>query len=121
MWTEIYEDYKVKDTLNPDIIAILEEFKSMPFSSKVIYFKEGPEEYIGIGRGNSAVRYVYNENIDGQVLNGLSTELPESEKIRIGLRLHNLIYPYLNEEGRKESVILIRSQCEKFLEKQKDR
>jgi len=121
MWPEIYEKYKIKDVENPLIKEIISDFERQPFSSTIIYFEEGPEEYIGIGGEGSLVRYVYNKNIRPYVLDGLSTELSDSEKVRITSRINAILFNYFNEDSRHEAIILLNIQCDEYLEKNKEK
>lgn len=118
IWKDVISNYSPNDTNNVHVQDIMKDFKSQPFRTMVIYFNDEPKEYIAISENGRFVRYVYNEKIKKQVLNGLSPLLSESEKIRIGLRVHSLLFNQLNEEGRKESVIILKKSFEEFLKKE---
>ncbi|ALM48415.1 hypothetical protein AMR72_05585 [Flavobacterium psychrophilum] len=119
-WTKIYNTHRIENSENAEIREIIAEFKRQPFSNTVLYFKDYPEEYIGIGDGGSSIRYVYNKKISSQVLNGLSPELSESEKLRIALRVNSILFNYVGEESRKESAIILKYQCEDLIENYKE-
>ncbi len=114
-WIQILNEHKVENVENKDVINILKEFRNQPFPTDVIYFKDYPEEYIGISENYQFVRYVYNKKLSNEVLDGFSEKLKNSEKIRIGLRINALLMSRLSEEGRKESIILIRKECDNYL------
>lgn len=114
-WATIYNDYKIENDNKEEVQEVIKDFKSQPFSTDIIYFKSDPEEYIGISKEGRFIRYMYNKNISNQVLDGLSPQLKDSEKIRIGLRVNAILFNYLNEEGRKEAIINIKNQCSEFL------
>lgn len=116
-WATIYNEHKIENGDKTEVKEIIEDFKRQPFSTDLIYFKSNPEEYVGISEGGTFVRYVYNKNISNQVLNGLSPQLKDSEKIRIGLRVNALLFNYLDEDGRKEAIIDIEKACSEFLKK----
>lgn len=116
-WPLIFEEHKVVNVKDSNVQEILKDFKNQIHSSDIIYFKEYPEEYIGISENRMFIRYVYNKNISNQVLDGLSPQLSDSEKIRIGLRVITLQMNNLNEEGKKASIKIINEECERYLEK----
>lgn len=119
-WSEIYSKYKIRDTSDVKSREIILKFKKQPFPSKIIYFENNPEEYIGIGNEGSVIRYLYNENLSSEVLDGFSSELSESEKIRITLRLNSILFNSIDEYGRREAIILLKKQCEDYLENNKE-
>ena len=116
-WEKIFKEYSIENTDSDSVKDILLEFRNQPFKTDIIHFKEYPEEYIGISENKMQVRYVYNKKIADQVLDGLSPQLSDSEKIRISIRINLLHINYLNDEGRRESIILMRKECNDFLEK----
>lgn len=116
-WPIIFKEYSVQKSEDQNVNEILKKFKNQIHETDVIYFNEYPQEYIGISENHMFVRYVYNRKISDEVLNGLSTELSESEKLRIGLRIIGLQMNNLGEEGRKEAAIIIKTECQKIIEK----
>lgn len=114
-WDTIYLNHKIMDTSDISTKIIINDFKQQPFINKVIYFDEFPEEYYGIDENNSSVRYIYNKNISNKVLDGLSPELKDSEKIRIALRMNALLFNYMDEESQINTIRRIKNQCDYFL------
>ena len=115
-WPLIFKEYATQKSNDQDVNEILKKFKNQIHETDVIYFKEYPQEYIGISENRMFVRYVYNRKISNEVLNGLSLKLSESEKLRIGLRVIGLQMNSLGEEGRKEAAIIIKTECQKIIE-----
>ncbi len=120
MWKEIFLKYKPEGTHTVEVQGILSDFKSQPFKTNIIYFKDEPEEYVGISENGRFIRYIYNKKISKQVLNGLTPKLDDSEKIRIGLRINSILFNYLNEDGRRESVIILKESFSEFLKTHKN-
>ena len=118
IWKDIISKYSPNELHDSNSQDIVKDFKSQPFRTFVIYFDDEPKEYIAISENNRFVRYVYNTKISTKVLNGLSPLLSKSEKIRIGLRVNSLLFNELSEEGRKESVILLKNSFEGFLKEE---
>jgi hypothetical protein len=115
VWKKIFSKYKPEGINTVEVQGILNDFKSQPFKTNIIYFKDEPEEYVGISENGRFIRYVYNKKISTQVLDGLSTKLSDSEKIRIGLRINSILFNYLNEDGRMESVFILKESFDEFL------
>lgn len=115
IWTDLFNQYQPKDTTSKDVSRIIEEFKSQPFTTKIIYFEEEPSEYIGISENGRFIRYVYNKKIEDQVLDGLSSNLSDSEKMRIILRINAFIFNHLNKEGQYETMQNLKRDCDFFL------
>lgn len=104
-WIIIKRDYSTDSVTDKNLLWQIDQIKKMPFPSDVLYFKEGPEELIGVQY--YGVRYVYNKNISFQVLDGLSPELSESEKQRIQDRIQTLLMEYQCDSVKLRSQEII--------------
>ena len=118
-WKVIFDEHKIENIQTKPVAEIISEFKNQSFESDILYFKDYPEEYIGISKDKMSVRYVYNHKIANQVLNGLSPQLSDYEKIRISMRVNSVHMKYLNDRGRRESIVLMRKEFNDYLEKNK--
>jgi len=110
MWGQILEECSLKNLEDIEVKRIVSEFEALPFSTNILYFESNPEEYIGVSKNGSSIRYIYNDDLSPNVLNGLSTELSDLEKMRITLRVNAVMMNYLNESGKKEAFSLIKRQ-----------
>lgn len=86
---KVEEEYSIKNIKDSTLLSKVKEFKNQAFPiTMILYFKDAPEELIGLEY--YGVRYVYNKNIADQILNGLSPQLNENDKERICKRISEL-------------------------------
>ncbi len=85
-WNQIFSKFSTSYFSDNVTKQIVEDFNNMPFKVDLIYLKE-PAEIIGISEDRYTIRYLYNPNISNQILDGLSSQLTESEKERIQTRM----------------------------------
>jgi hypothetical protein len=109
-WNQIKIEYSVEGIIDSALIEKLSQFKHEPFEVEVYYFKDYPEEFIGISIDHNAIRYVYNKNIDDSILDGFSSSLNNSEKMRIRKRFQSILIKYQCEKGKIESKNLINEE-----------
>ncbi|HEX8351167.1 MAG TPA: hypothetical protein VF598_14485 [Hymenobacter sp.] len=102
-WSVIFKNHNPDSIKNSDLIKKSEEFKEQPFSTDVLYFKSNPEELIGIDPNHYSIRYIYDDKISDQVLNGLSPQLQKKEKQRICKRIHTLLEKYTTRPNLQSS------------------
>ncbi len=57
-WIKMYNSHKIQNLESKEVQEIIHEFKNMPFSTNILYFKDYPEEYIGISKGGTSIRYI---------------------------------------------------------------
>ncbi|MCD0468066.1 hypothetical protein [Flavobacterium sp. ENC] len=100
-WTLIMKEYSIDSIKDVKLLEKLQDFKSQPFQTNVLYFKDEPTELIGFEY--YGIRYVYNSKISNQILNGLSPQLSDKEKKRIHKRIQTLLMKYQCKEGKAES------------------
>jgi len=104
-WFKIKSRYSVKNIKDSKFIDALEDINNESFSTDVLYFKNKPEELIAIATDHYSVRYVFNLNIDDNILNGF--QLSEKEKKRIQKRIQFLLMEYQCEDGKKKSLLML--------------
>lgn len=109
-WIEMNWRYSTTRITDSEWMEKLEDFKEYPFPVEILYFDDGPRELIGVGVDHYSVRYVYNPNISNHVLDGLSSDLSDAEKKRIGNRIQTLLMQYQCEEGKMESLRMIEEE-----------
>lgn len=100
-WTLMMKEYSIDSIKDVKLLEKLQDFKSQPFQTNVLYFKDEPTELIGFEY--YGIRYVYNSKISNQILNGLSPQLSDKEKKRIHKRIQTLLMKYQCKEGKAES------------------
>jgi hypothetical protein len=105
-WDDIKEKYSTESMVDSVWLKAVHAFEEKPFPTTVLYFKENPEELIGVEY--SSVRYVYNPKIKDQVLDGLSSDLSDKEQKRIRNRVQNILMEYQCEAGKKEALELMK-------------
>lgn len=104
----IMNDKSLSEIWNDSLSLIaIEEMKNNPITTVDLYYFENPNEIIGADY--YSVRYVYNPSISSSVLDGMSPELLNHEKIRIVLRMQQLIMEYQKEPNKTESKKIIES------------
>lgn len=99
-WTKIISFYSVDSIKDEAFKLKATDFKNKPFPTDVIYFNETPKELIGISDDRYAVRYVYNPNLDDEILDGLSSKLNQNEKERIAKRIQNVLEKFNCKENK---------------------
>lgn len=109
-WDEIRKEHSTDLITNPKLIEELNRFKSKPFTTEVLYFKSNPEELIAVSTDHYRIRYVYNQKISNQILNGLSPQLNNKEKKRIQKRIQVLLLVYQCDKGKAESLREIKDE-----------
>jgi len=112
-WDEINNEYSTNTVTDSVWLEKSKEFKDQPFPTEVLYFSEQPQELVGIATDHYSVRYVYNPQISDQILNGLSPQLNEEERKRIGIRIQTILMQYQCQKGKQESLELIERQDKK--------
>lgn len=85
-WNQIFSKFSTSYFSSNVTEQIVEDFYNMPFKVDLIYLKE-PHEIIGVSEGRYTIRYLYNPSISDQILDGLSSQLTESEKERVQTRM----------------------------------
>ena len=101
-WVKILQKYSTDSIKDNKLLEKLKDFKSLPFQTDVLYFRDEPIELIGFEY--YGIRYIYNPKISNQILNGLSPQLNDKEKKRIHKRIQILLMEYQCEKGKKESL-----------------
>jgi hypothetical protein len=89
-WENVKKIYSAKTT-DSSFLETINEIKSKTFNTEILFFDTNPKEIIAIATDHYSVRYVYNSDISNQVLDGLSSELNDSEKKRITDRIQKLL------------------------------
>ncbi len=109
--------YNVDDSKSRDLEYIKEKFKEKRRKSIILYFPSGPEEYVGISANNhDLITFVYNDSLSTQLLDNLSPELSEADKVRIILRVNTILMGYMNDNGKLNAVKRIHRQIGDALE-----
>lgn len=108
-WVKIAQSHSVEKITESLFLEQLSKFKIEPFETELFYFDVAPKEIIAVSTDHYQVRYVYNPEIAGQILDGLSPQLGEKEdRDRIRNRIQLLLMPYQCKEGRMKSVELLK-------------
>ncbi|WMI68194.1 hypothetical protein [Mangrovimonas sp. YM274] len=89
-WNQIFSDFSTSYFSSNVTKQVVEDFKKKPFKVDLIYLKE-PREIIGISEDHYSIRYIFNPIISDQILDGLSSQLTESEKQRIKNRIARIV------------------------------
>ena len=104
-WLDMKKMYNTDSIKDSILLEKIRDIKNEPFPSDILYFKDSPNELIGVNY--SCIRYVYNPLISDQILDGLSPQLTIKEKKRIVSRVQSLIMGYQCEKGKLESLEFI--------------
>ena len=112
-WGNINKEYSINTLTDSVWLEKTREFKDQSFPTEVLYLSEEPQELVGISTDHYSVRYLYNPQISDQILNGLSPQLNNEERKRIGVRVQRLLMQYQCEKGKQESLKLIERQARK--------
>lgn len=99
------ERYSIKSIKDSIFNKKLKEMNKRAFKTRVLYFKNNPEEIIGIDR--YLIMYVYNPSLSSNVLCGLNDEVTEKERNRIFIRIQKLLLEFQCEKGKNESIKMI--------------
>lgn len=108
-WDSLFVRYDVSNIKDSLFKEALIQFENKPFNSYVLYF-QNPEELIGISTDKYMVRYVYNPDFGGKVIDGFL--LTDSEKNRILNRMQRLLMEFQCDEGKKQSLNEIQQRKE---------
>jgi hypothetical protein len=92
-WKELDSLHSVTGIKDSVMVSKLAEFHKMPFSSTIYYFDGPAPELIAVA-AHECVRYVYNPRISDGVLDGLSLELSDIEKERVGDKIQSILRKY---------------------------
>lgn len=109
-WKQILSDYSIDNSSDSELEYITRTLQSPVHKTEILYFPSNPKEYIAISSENyDLITSVYNSS-QGGYLDNLSSELTTTEKVRIMIRIYNLLMPYLNKEGKKQAITLLNRQ-----------
>ncbi len=104
----LIKDYSPDSIKNIDFLQNVTELKKWYLPPRfILYFKEDPEELIGIDYYE--VRCVYNKGISNNVLGGLDSQLTDLEKVRIFTRVQTTLMKYQCEKGKLNSLEAIKN------------
>lgn len=110
-WDKILATYGYEDSIindNVNFKVAVNRIKDKPFDTDILYFNDENQELIAISSDRYSIRYVYNPEVSSEILDGFSKELTQSQKKRIVERVMNLVMNYQCNDGKKESLELIK-------------
>lgn len=99
-WKELESYHTVAGLKDSVMISKLADFQKMPFSNIVYYFDGKDPELIAVSADHDCVRYVYNPLISDDILDGLSPELSNQEKERVGNKIQSFLRKYQCEKEK---------------------
>lgn len=100
-WKELKSYHSIARIKDSVMLSKLTEFKKMPFPHIVYYFDGKAPELIAVSADHDCVRYVYNPLISNSILDGLSPELTDQEKERVGNKVQSFLRKYQCQKERK--------------------
>lgn len=106
---DLLRDYSIDSIKDPELLRKIKEFKDEPVPPEhILYFKEEPEELIGIRFYD--IRGCFNRKKSDVIMNGLDDDkLSDLERVRIFIRVQTTFMKYQCDEGKLKSLEAIQN------------